>query len=224
MNALSMFALVLVQAAAPAPSSEPAAKSANAAPIGSDAIWSPPPNFVATFHAACDRQAGKHFGACFVEQMEKAGAPPAALAFARRIDGQGYLRNFREAGRVDLACAELPFRANENRACYLVNGSPPLIDVDDLPKSDRDAVAQNLGYRTLAKSHPDLALFPGPRADASRFHVAALPDGEVAIVVPYALREGCNACKVVAEVDLRFVFDDTGRFLKIELQRINKLP
>jgi hypothetical protein len=159
-----------------------------------------------------------------VEQMEKAGASPAAVAFARRIDGQGYLRDFQDTGPVDLAFAELPYRANENRVCFLVNGSPPLIDVDDLKTSDRDAIAANLGYRALAKTHPDLTLFPGPRSDASAIHVTALPGGGPLIVVPYTLREGCHACKIVADVDLRFLFDDTGRFLKIELQRIHKVP
>jgi hypothetical protein len=44
------------------------------------------------------------------------------------------------------------------------------------------------------------------------------------LVVPYTLRDGCHACKVVADMDLRFLFDVEGRFEKIELQRIHKRP
>ena len=78
--------------------------------------------------------------------MEKAGAPPAAVAFARRVDRQGYLVAFRETGRVDVAFAEYPFLANENAVCLLVNGTPPAIDVDDLSGLDRRALAANPGH------------------------------------------------------------------------------
>jgi hypothetical protein len=215
MSALSIFALVLVHAARAA---------SPAAPVGPDAVWNPPADFLATFHAACDRHAGAGFGACFVEQMAKAGASPAALAFAKSIDGQGYLRQFADTGLVDVAVAVLPFRANENSVAYLVNGTPPRIDVDDLPKAVRDAVVGNRGYGALLKSHPNLAIFPGPRADANAIRLSPTPREGQMLVVPYTLRDGCHACKVVADMDLRFLFDVEGRFEKIELQRIHKRP
>jgi hypothetical protein len=121
----------------------------------------PPAGFVSALHAACDGRAGE-FGACFVEQMAKAGATPAAIAFAHRVEDQGYLSGFQEAGRVDLAFAEYPFRANENQLCFLVNGTPPLFDVDELSKLDPETLAANPDYSELAREHPSIAIFRPP--------------------------------------------------------------
>ena len=74
--------------------------------------------------------------------MKKAGASPAALAFTRRTGSQAYLRALREAGNVDVALAIYPFRANENEVWLLVNGDPPLIDVDDHAPDPEAAGAQ----------------------------------------------------------------------------------
>ena len=46
--------------------------------------------------------------ACFLRAMKKAGAPAAAVDFAKRTGGQGYLTQFRKAGIVDVAYASLP--------------------------------------------------------------------------------------------------------------------
>jgi len=153
--------------------------------------------------------------------MQKAGAPPAALAFARRVDGQGYLRAFREAGRVDVALAEYPFRANENAVCLLVNGTPASIDVDDLSGLDRQALEANPEYAALARSHPRIAIFPGSRGGARGPAALRLSGGGQRFVVSYALRDGCHACKTVGEAQLRFDFDVEGRFRGVAVQRVS---
>jgi len=101
-------------------------------PVGPDAVWSPPAGFVASVHAACDGRSGDEFGVCFVDRMRAAGASPPALDFAQRTGNLGYLRRFRDVPLVGVAWAEFPFRANANSVCFLVNGLPPMIDVDDL--------------------------------------------------------------------------------------------
>ncbi len=63
-----------------------------------------------------------------------------------------------------MAFAEYPFRANENAVCLLVNGEPPLLDVDDLARLDRAALAANADYSVLARQYPNLAIFPGRRS------------------------------------------------------------
>lgn len=190
------------------------------APIGADAVWTPPSDFLAAFHAACDRGPGSKFGECFLEEMRKAGAPPAALAFARRVDDQGYLRGFQEAGTVDLAFAEYPFRANENQLCFLVNGTPPLLDVDDLSRLDRETLAANRDYVSIARSYPNIAIFPGRRSGARGPRAVRLQTGGQGFQVPYSLRDGCHACRIVGDAELRFDFDVEGRFVGIAVQRI----
>ncbi len=210
----SSAASVALRAAAREPTeSQPAA-------LGVDAVWSPPEHFLAKFHAACDALGGARFSECFVAQMRKQGAPPAAVAFARRVDGQGYLAAFREIGRVDVAFAEYPFRANENAVCLLVNGRPPVIDVDDLSGLDRQALAANPEYAALARSHPRVTLFPGNRGSARGPAALRLSGGGQRFVVSYSLRDGCHACKIVGEAELRFEFDVEGRFRGVEIQRV----
>jgi len=214
MRALSMFALVLVHSAAPgAPT-----------PIGADAVWTPPADFVETFHKACDSRGGKLFSECFVDQMQKAGAPPAAVAFARRVDGMGYLSGFEEAGRVDLAFAEYPFRANENQLCFLVNGEPPLLDVDDLARLDRAALAANADYAVLARQFPNLAIFPGKRSEGRSLRAVRLRDGGQGFSIPYTLHDGCHACRIIGDLELRWDFDVEGRFVRIAVQRARARP
>jgi hypothetical protein len=190
------------------------------AALGEDAVWTPPENFLARFHAACDALGGTRLSECFVAQMQKAGAPPAAVAFSRRVGGQGYLRAFREAGRVDLALAEYPFRANENAVCLLVNGTPPAIDVDDLSGLDRQALEANPEYAALARSYPRITIFPGSRGAARGPAALRLSSGGQRFVVSYSLRDGCHACKIVGEAQLRFDFDVEGRFRGVEIQRV----
>jgi hypothetical protein len=180
--------------------------------VESAAVWTPPADFVAAMHQACDAKGGD-FGACFVGEMEKAGAPPAAVAFARRTDDQGYLAAFRgTGGRVDVAIAQYPFRANENAVCFLVNGAPPMLDVDDPRYLDSDALGRSPAYAELLRAHPNVAVFPGPRSNSHAIIDSRLPDGGQVFRVPYALTDGCHACARIGALTLEFDFDASGRF------------
>src|SRR4051812_47494669 len=124
-----------------------------ATPVGPDAVWNPPADFNAKFRAACAKLEGSGFSDCFVEQMAKAGAPPAAVAFSKRVDGMGFARAFHDEGAVDLVWVEYPYRANENRASLIVNGDPAIVDVDDMSKFDRDDLSRFPIWNTLLKRH-----------------------------------------------------------------------
>ncbi|HTS03777.1 MAG TPA: hypothetical protein VMN04_14745 [Thermoanaerobaculia bacterium] len=187
-------------------------EDAATARVTGGAVWTAPEGFVAAMHRACDADGGD-FGACFVAQMEKAGAPPEAVAFARRTGSQGYLEAFRATGGpVDVAVARYPFRANENAVGFLVNGVPPTLDVDDPRYLDRDALRRDPVYAGLLRAHPDVAVFPGPRSRADAIVVTRLPDGGQVFRVPYALTDGCHACARVGDLRVDFDFDAAGRF------------
>ena len=131
----------------------------------------------------------------------------------RRTGDLGYLSAFTKAGTVDVARAEFPFRANENSLCFLVNGMPPMIDVDDASLVDRAALAANPAYAALLKAHPNLAIFPGPRSGPSAVKGYLLGDGAQRFEVDYVLVDGCHACARVGILRLAFQFDASGRFL-----------
>jgi hypothetical protein len=145
--------------------------------------------------------------------MEQAGAPSAAVAFARRIDSEGYLTGFRDAGRVDVGRATYPFRANENNVCFLLNGDPPTIDVDD-PDVVRASALESPSYAGAVRAHPRAAVFPGDRFHPAAVREEPLPDGGQRFLVSYLLRDGCHACAVVGRLVLAFEFDATGRLVR----------
>jgi hypothetical protein len=193
------------------------------APIGPDAVWHPPEGFLVAMHQACDGASGAAFGNCFVAQMEKAGASPAALAFARRTGHEAYAAAFRKAGVVDVVFATYPFRANENSACFLVNGDPAMLDVDDPTKIDRAALASNRAYAGLLKSYPHLAIFPGPRTGELAVISTHLKGGGQHFQVDYTLVDGCRACTRVGSLRMAFDFAVNGRFVGTRLLAVRPL-
>ena len=193
------------------------------APVGEDALWSPPEGFLESFHGACAGKSGDAFGACFAAAMKKAGASPAALAFAERTGNRGYLRLFHNEGKVDVACATYPFRANANDVCFLVNGDPAMIDVDDPKNVDQPALDANRGYAALLKRYPKLAIFPGARGDSPGIQAGVRRDGGQEFAVEYFLQDGCHACARIAAMRLGFDFDENGKFLGSRLITIRVL-
>jgi hypothetical protein len=188
-------------------------ESAPAPRVTPDAVWSPPEGFVAGMHRACDARSGEDFGVCFVEEMRRAGASDAAIAFAHATSDQGYLKEFRTTGGpVDIGCAVYPFRANENAVCFLVNGTPPLLDVDDAKTLDPDGLRRNPAYAGLLRAYPNLAVFPGPRAIDDGVDAHLRPEGGQFFRITYALVDGCHACARVGVLRLDFDFDAAGRF------------
>ena len=218
MNRSARFAALFLAGgfsfAAAAPSDSPVG------PIGPEAVWKPPADFRAKVNDACG-SAGEKFGACFVDQMRSSGAPEGALAFTRRTDGQGYATAFLDTGKVDVAYAEYPFRANENELVFLVNGEPPLIDVDDLSRIDMKNLGANPVYVGLLKTFPSLALFPGDRRPGGREPRALkLRSGGQRFVVVYELHDGCHACKTVGYARIGLDFDVQGKFVGTDVVQV----
>jgi len=209
----------LASAAPPAPKVSPAAVP----PVGPDAVWTPPADFRAALHAACDA-AGRDMSACFLRAMKTAGASPAAVAFARRVGGQGYLTRFRESGVVDVAYAEYPFRANENRVVLLVNGEPPTIDVDDASRISTKAFAGDAAFAALLRTAPKLAIFPGDRSSPRFPRVRAEAGSGRSYVLPYSLKDGCHACRTLGEAQIGFDFDARGRLVSVAIVRVQSRP
>jgi hypothetical protein len=211
--------VMLVFVAIVAPGQSGAAPDA----IGADAVWMPPTGLRDALHRACDSEPQK-FGDCFLRQMQAAGAAPAAVEFGRRTHEQGYLRAFRKTGRVDVVYAEYPFRANENQLCFLVNGDPPMIDVDDASRVDRADLAGNPDWAAIARAHPKVAIFPGDRFHTSSPRASPRQDGGQRFVVAYSLRDGCHACAIVGAAHLAFDFDAGGRLLAMKVLSVEPAP
>ena len=187
------------------------------------ALFQPGMGAMGTARETCAKVPGSQFGSCFVQQMQAAGASPEAVAFMHAIHDNGFMRDFKNTGRVDIAFAFFPFAANENQHCLLVNGTPSVIDVDDynlLPKGD---LAKNPAYAALLRKFPNLAIFPGDRAGTSFVTAKSLPNGGQQFLVPYVLVDGCHACARAGSLELAFNFDGTGKFLGTKVAGVTPL-
>ena len=196
--------------------------------IGAEAVWQPGMQFMQSVRLTCSN-AGSNYGDCLISQMPAAGAPPRAVAFSRLLekesDGQiGYMRDFRKTGRVDIAYVYYPIRANENQGCLLVNGSPPIIDVDDLKLLAEDSMKSDPSYAAMASANPDVDIFPGDRGGTTYPEVEVLPQGGQRFIVSYYLLKGCHACARLGTAKFAFDFDSAGKFLGTRFVRVRKLP
>jgi len=199
-----------------AASFSPAPKTTAASPtIDADAVFKPAANFDETLHQNCATQSGDALGDCFLAQMKKAGATPAALEFTRRTGKLAYLSALRETGVVDVALAIYPFRANENSVWLLVNGKPPMIDLSDTAPVQK-LLEGNPVYKKFKVENPKILVFPRATKDGPR--VLPATEGQ-RFAVPYDLKE-CHACKPVGYAAVAYIFDAAGNFVGPELGQV----
>jgi hypothetical protein len=189
-----------------------------AAEVTPAAVWQPAPKVLTGVRAKCAKSGGDDLGDCFVIAMTKAGASSAAVEFARRFGGMAYLEALdgHAAGPVALAHVFFPYRANENRAWFLVNGMPESIDVDARDCLAVDALERAPEYRALLRRYPELMLWPGTRGAVGP-RPASRPHGRESFIIAYRLRNLCHACAVVGHVRFAFDFERSGEFLGTHL-------
>src|SRR5207253_1609130 len=132
----------------------------------------------------------------------------------------GFLRDFREAGPVDVAYVEYVFRANENLAYYLVNSGPSLIDVDDLKILPTSSLESDERYKAIKARYPSVSIWPGDRNSTGYPIVEALANGGERFVVSYWLQNSCHACERIGSVQFAFDFDKNGKFLGTHLHLV----
>ncbi len=126
--------------------------------IDSSAVWQPGSDFLANAHTACDKvtPAGK-FSDCVINQMSKAGAPAAAVSFSRELHKQtagevGIMEGFHKVGPIDIAWVQYPLR--NTYGLLLVNGSPRIINAEDLKQLDQKSMQQSFQFQSLQESIP----------------------------------------------------------------------
>jgi hypothetical protein len=200
------------------------AQDRNTQRFDAGAIFQPGMSTMQAARETCSKIPGAQFGSCFVQQLKAAGATPQAVAFMHAVDDNGFMRDFKNTGRVDIAFAFYPFAANENQHCLLVNGIPNPIDVDGYNLLPKKALAKNPEYSALLGKFPNIAIFPGDRSGTKFITAKNLPDGGQRFVVPYVLVNGCHACARVGSLHLAFDFDPSGKFLGAKVASVRPLP
>jgi inhibitor of cysteine peptidase len=145
--------------------------------------------------------------------MKSAGASTEAMAFAREFapNGLAYVRAFRDTGRVDIAYIEYLFRANDLDGVLLVNGTPPIIGVDDYKFLSQEDLRKNADYAALLQKYPNTNVFPADRYHTTLPSDSSSDDGWQTFRVEYLLLDGCHACARVGTLVMSFRFD-SGHF------------
>jgi len=179
--------------------------------VGPDAVWPATKAVLDEFDAQCRRMSVPDTGHCLVDFMAGAGAKPAALAFTRRLEGEGYLRTLERHGQVSVAYVTYPFRANSNEGVLLVNGRPPLVDVSD-PDRLKD-FWNDPRLKVLHVRNPEAEIWA---SDPGRPKAARRKGGGRRFAFVFPVRT-CRACADLALLRAAFDFDARGEFLGVYL-------
>jgi inhibitor of cysteine peptidase len=181
--------------------------------IDAKSVWNPSTEVLSNIRKACSEGDPGQHEACFVDSMKSAGASGEAIAFVKGYAGNGlaYVRAFRDAGYVSIAYIEYLFRANEMDGVLLVNGTPPMIDVDDSKYLSQEDLRKNGDYGALLQKYPNITVFPGDRYHTDFPVAKALTGDNQEFKVEYLLQEGCHACARIGTLVASFIFDGAGR-------------
>ena len=174
--------------------------------VGADAIWNPGAQVLDGIRRDCASAGGD----CLLARMTDS-ASPAAIAFTKAIGGEGWLRDFREVGRVDIACVEYPLRTASGEGWLLVNGAPSPVDVDNLQKLPKSEMADNRDWAQIVARNPRAALFPSDRVGRADPVAIVYTDGSEEFVIGYAVRDGCAGCPQLGMAFLGFEFNAKGK-------------
>lgn len=190
--------------------------------ISESSVWTPSDQQLASVGAACRSKANQNFGECFLAQMPELGASDDAVSFARDYSDQNhgtlaFLRGFHALDSVDVAYAYFPAGGEMRQGWLLVNGSPAVINVDDLDRLPEAQMQKNAEWAALHARYPRLQI----SLDDSERQMEALPkierlsDGSERFIVQYALRDGCPSCALAGHATFSFDFDPAGRLVLV---------
>jgi hypothetical protein len=191
--------------------------------VGPQAVWNPSDQVIANIRAKCGADSA-NVGECFLREMRSAGASAEAVAFSKTLvaEGFGYLSALRDTGRVSIAYVEYVFRANEMEGIFLVNGDPPLIDVDDAKYISQSELRKNSDYAALLQQYPQLSIWPAGRNN-TKFPLVTSSTAGQQFVVEYLLQNGCHACARLGTAVISFQFDQSGRFRETRVLSIHAI-
>ena len=186
--------------------------------IGSSAVWQLPSQFMTTAHAACDQSSSSAYGECMISQMAKADAPADAVRFTRQLYKEnhgefGVMTGFHDEGPVAFAWITYPLRANTNYGLLLLNGTPRIVNVENLKLLDIKTMKQSSQFQDIKGEFPNVDVWPGDRDGRIWPNSQAGPNGGVQFTVAYPLINGCHARARAGSAIFNWDFDASGKFL-----------
>jgi hypothetical protein len=192
--------------------------------IGESAIWDPAPAALLQMRQNCGSQAGD-YSSCFIEQMFNFNAPADAVAFTQTYADQNrgkvaLLKEFHALDAVDLGYVSISGEGGVKQGWLLLNGTPAIIDVDNVDLLPQSAMTKSPGYDVLRRRHKQVALFGGDRTRQAMPAADSLPDGGQGFTVDYPLKDGCPTCAVLGQATFKFEFDPTGKLAEVKFLEV----
>jgi hypothetical protein len=188
--------------------------------VTSTSVWQVPASFLADAHKACNIASSgpNNMSKCFIDQMSKAGASPEAVAFTRALYKQsggdvGIMTGFNKIGPVDVAFVTYPLRANTNNGILFVNGTPKIVNAEDLKLLNQTQMTQSPQYQNTLAQFPKTSVWPGDRDGTTWPNSNANSEGGTSFTLGYPLLNGCHACEKVGTAEFNWKFDAKGKFL-----------
>jgi hypothetical protein len=193
--------------------------SATPGRITAASVWQMPSTFLTDAHKACDNAApASGFADCFINQMSKAGASPAAVAFTEALYKQsggdiGILTGFHGSGPVNVGFVTYPLRANTNNGILFLNGMPKIVNAEDMKLLNLAQLKQDPQYGNTINQFPKATVWPGDRDGTTWPNSNPNSEGGTSFTLGYPMLNGCHACQKVGDVMFNWKFGPTGKFL-----------
>lgn len=192
--------------------------------IGPSAVWQPAQSELSAIQHTCVPR-GRAYSECFLKLMGDSGATEEAQSFSRNYAEQNrgvvaFLNGFRPEAVVDVGYGFFPSGADVTERWLLLNGTPGIIDVDNVALLPQAEMMNDPAYQALRQRYPHVTLFDGDRSLDGMPDAAALPDDGQSFTVDYPLKDRCRACAVVAQASFSFNFDADGKLLNVKFLKI----
>jgi hypothetical protein len=176
---------------------------------------------------------------CKANVLRKLGASTEAIAFSSLFDFSGFASGFDEMGRVSLAYVHFTGWINDGDRILMVNGSPPLMDVEGcgIPHSlivvrdflqpegtDNDCLANvditmDPLYKSLARKDPGIRpMVWGGHASFERMQYVRF--GGQRFIIAFELL-GSHAGPYFGDAHIAYDFDGSGKFEGTQLLKLS---
>jgi hypothetical protein len=193
-------------------------------PVSSSAVWSPESDDLAEISQACSDVGD--YPRCFLDQMESF-ASSEAFFFSKSLVQQspsrtGYLKELHEAGIVDVGVVAYPNSGELSQGWMLLNGTPAIVDVDDIGRLPQAAMKKDSLFKALESKHSQISLVVDPeqRKDGTMPQILNLDGGRERFLVDYSLKTPCPSCQTIAHASFAFDFDATGKLLGVQFIKV----
>jgi hypothetical protein len=189
---------------------------------------------------------------CKAAVMRKFGASNEAIEFSRLLDFRGFMTSFTYMGRVSVAQVRFTGRINDDKSVFLVNGSPPLMDVAGCGMEVEDHIllkaagiedTENCLAKIDITKHPLYEKLTRQSDDAyaiERGHkpyerpaiwgghatfrqAIRLQDGGQRFIIAFEILS-CHSCPSAGFAEIAYDFNETGHFLGTSLVDLKRIP